>query len=308
VVLDDGPGGNHNGILDSGEVGHLIVTLHNDGVSHTGGLSATVQCDNPHVTFPSGNLIHFSDAPPIGDTIGTVTIKLQSGISGIQQVEFTTSVATQELGTTAPVKFPAWARMNYKESTGQADDVEAPHTSWTITGAAASPPDIFNWVRRENGPFQHSWAIGDSSGITDHALVSPVLNVGSNPLVISFVHRHSFEWDFTAAYFDGGVVEISTDAGATWTDIGGPAYKGGIIATGGGNPLEGRPAFVAQNLSYPGTDTVTLNLGTTYANRHVRIRFRVGTDVFGGYPGWEVNNISVTGITNNPFVTLVASH
>jgi photosystem II stability/assembly factor-like uncharacterized protein len=34
VVLDDGPGGNRNGILDSGEVGHLIVTLHNDGVSH----------------------------------------------------------------------------------------------------------------------------------------------------------------------------------------------------------------------------------------------------------------------------------
>ena len=308
IVLDDGRGSNHNGILDSGELGHLAVTLHNDGTSNIGRLSATLQSSNPNVTFPGGNSINFPDAPSGGDTTGIVTIALASKVSGVQKVEFTITLDPQALATAAPVKFPAWATMNYKESTGQMDDVEAVHTAWTGTGVAPLAPDIFNWSRRENGPFQHAWAIGDSSANTDQALVSPALKVGNKPLVVSFVHRHSFEWDFSSNFYDGGVVEISTDNGITWSDIGASAYGGTIAATGAGNPLEGRHAFVAQNLGYPARDPVTLNLGTAYAHQTVRIRFRVGTDSYGGDPGWEVDNISVSGITNNPFVTLVPSH
>jgi hypothetical protein len=46
-------------------------------------------------------------------------------------------------------------------------------------------------------------------------------------------------------------------------------------------------------------------VGTAFANQYVRIRFRVGASSFVGAPGWDIDNITVTGLTNTPFTTLV---
>ena len=108
-------------------------------------------------------------------------------------------------------------------------------------------------------------------------------------------------------FFDGGVIEISRDGGATWEDISTivePGY-GGTLELEGGNALEGRRAFVAQNAAWPLRDTVTLDLGTALAGQTVRIRFRIGTDFNTGDYGWELDNISVQGTTNMPFPALV---
>ena len=54
--------------------------------------------------------------------------------------------------------------------------------------------------------------------------------MAADPLVISFDHRHSFE-DLTTA-FDGGVIEVSLDGGATWVDIStyaAPGYSGTLV-------------------------------------------------------------------------------
>src|SRR6185312_13306581 len=118
----------------------------------------------------------------------------------------------------------------------------------------------------------------------------------------SWQHRFSFE----NGSFDGGVVEISTDGGASWTDIGTPAYNG-TIALGGLNPIEGRKAFVNRITGWPAFTTVTLNLGTTYANQDVKIRFRVGAALSTGAPGWDIDNITVTGVTSNPFTAVMAN-
>jgi hypothetical protein len=72
-----------------------------------------------------------------------------------------------------------------------------------------------------------------------------------------------------------------------------------------GNPLGGNPAFVGVSPGYPAFTTVTVNLGGSYAGQSVRIRFRIGTDVAVGAPGWEVDDIAFTGITNLPFRGLV---
>ena len=55
----------------------------------------------------------------------------------------------------------------------------------------------------------------DADCATDTQLVSPDLVVGSTaPLVIAFDHKFSFETDTTKpTYFDGGVIELSTDGG-----------------------------------------------------------------------------------------------
>lgn len=136
--------------------------------------------------------------------------------------------------------------------------------------------------------------------------MSPPLVVGADPLVITFDHRHSFE-DLTTP-FDGGVIEISTDGGATWADIStyaAPGYNG-TLSSCCGNPLSGRQAFVGQNPSWPNRDTLSLNLGTALAGQTIRLRFRIATDAAAGDYGWELNNLSFQGITNTPFSALVA--
>src|SRR5260221_6392491 len=59
----------------------------------------------------------------------------------------------------------------------------------------------------------------------DESLVSPKLEVSPTiPFIISFSHRYSFETGPAVqggpdVFFDGGVLEISEDDGATWNDV-----------------------------------------------------------------------------------------
>jgi uncharacterized protein (TIGR03382 family) len=154
----------------------------------------------------------------------------------------------------------------------------------------------------------------DPSFTSDASLTSPPLTAGPGNLTISFSHKFSFE--FTPASgatpsqaFDGGVIEFSTDSGATWTDIGliaNPGYTATLL-TGGTNPLAGRRAFGGTNPSFPASDTFTLFLGNRLAGKTFRLRFRIGTDSNTGAAGWQIDDIAFTGIVGTPFPTLVPS-
>jgi hypothetical protein len=134
-------------------------------------------------------------------------------------------------------------------------------------------------------------AVGpDPDGISDHSLQSPgpglLLPAGARMLF-----DHAFAFD---AGFDGGVVEYSTNNGATWLDAGalmdaGVLYDNAIIE-GSGNPLANRPAFT-QFGSY-GFQKTRMNLAGL-AGQTVRFRFRVGTDSIIGGNGWFVDNVRV---------------
>jgi len=125
------------------------------------------------------------------------------------------------------------------------------------------------------------------------------MHVGSGPLTVAFRHRFSFE----AGNWDGGVIEISKDGGATWADIGVGSYNGSTNA-GTNAPIgAARPAFVARSAGWPNFANVTRNLGTTYANQDVMIRFRAGADDSTGAPGWDIDDIQVTG-AGTPFSSL----
>src|SRR4030095_9248727 len=118
----------------------------------------------------------------------------------------------------------------------------------------------------------------------------------SAPLTISFRHRHAFE----LGAWDGGVIEISTNNGATWTDIGAGAYNGATNAQTAAPIGASRPAFVNRNLGWPNFVSAALNLGTTYANQPIRIRFRIGADETTGAPGWDIDDIAVGGRPPSP--------
>ena len=113
----------------------------------------------------------------------------------------------------------------------------------------------------------------------------------------AFAHfRHSYGMEEgSLANYDGGVVEVSTNGGSTWSDAGalidaGASY-GGTIEINQGNPLGGRLAFVADSFGYTASRLNLANL----AGEDVRFRFRIGTDSFpltDDY-GWFVDDFRI---------------
>jgi hypothetical protein len=193
--------------------------------------------------------------------------------------------------------------------TSRSDDVECGSPSWTPAGSPALDAAA-GWRRLEAAALDHRWLGPDAgSGPKDQFLVSPALQVSAaGSFGFTFRHRYDFESDATPTYYDGGVIEISTDGGTSWTDIGASATPGydGAVSSCCSNPLAGRAAYGASNATYPAFETVSVNLGTAYQGAAVRVRFRVGADEASGGSGWEIDDIVFTGIANTPFCTLLA--
>jgi hypothetical protein len=100
-------------------------------------------------------------------------------------------------------------------------------------------------------------------------------------------------WDFEPPIWDGGVVEYSLNGGTTWSDAmslfsAGASYTG-TVASGYGNPLAARSAFVGTSRGYTGTQ---LNL-SSLAGQNVKFRFRMGTDSLFGWWGWDVDDVRI---------------
>lgn len=310
TLSDDVASCDTDGVLDNGETGTLNVTLMNQGPNNVNHVTLTVTSTNPNVTFPDGNVLSF---PPVqkNDASSRGLRVALNGASGLQVASFQIAVDSPELGV-GSFNISADHRVNYDEvlASSATETIEGAGQGWTASGDAATMPNIVAWQQRTLSPTRRVWWGPDNNGQTDgqkadlpdeQSLTSPVLNVGAGPLTISLVHRFAFE----AGNWDGGVVEISTNGGATWADAGGGTYNGSTVV-GTSAPIgSGRPAYVNRNTGWPNFITSNINLGTTYAGQNVLIRFRVGADESTGAPGWEIDTITINGITNTPFTSLV---
>lgn len=112
---------------------------------------------------------------------------------------------------------------------------------------------------------------------------------------LSFWHRFDFEASNGQAW-DGGVVEVSTDGGTTWDDLGASMAKNGYNSTisgaggAGDNPLAGRPAFGGDS---GGAFIETVAGLDDYVGEAITLRFRLGTDASVGGGGWFVDDITI---------------
>ncbi len=132
------------------------------------------------------------------------------------------------------------------------------------------------------------WAY-DRESITDSAiaLTRDVTIPAGVPVYLRFNHAFLYE-----ATYDGGVVEYSTNGGATWTDAGPlPTDNGynGTLSASYGNPLGGRSAFTGVSNGYISSRADLSRL----AGQSIRIRFRSGTDSSTWNYGWFVDDIRI---------------
>jgi hypothetical protein len=313
TVDDDAVSCDHDGSLDRGETGKITVTLRNGSADALGGITATITSTNGNVVFPEGNTLTFPMTAGGADATASLPIAFAQTVAGIQTMEFAIAFDEASLGLATPVTITRSFRGNIDVvAASTADDSLSPVSAWTPTNEDEFLPIIFNWERKQFSPSDYRWFLLDSEFLSDQTLTSPSLTIGAAPLVWSFQHYHAFETSGSvgtgATAFDGMVLEISVDGG-DWADVGAaniaPSYNYASIALGGGNAIEGRPAFGGRSSGYPEPLAVTVNLGTAYEGHQVRLRFRVATDDSTGRPGEHIRNIQVTGATNTPFWAVV---
>jgi Zn-dependent metalloprotease len=204
----------------------------------------------------------------------------------------------------------------------------APAPEAPVCSSGQSPHDLFfdnlentasgNWVKQLGSGLYQEWfypqnpndvgldATYATSGTTnfwgydqldqaDYSIAmknSVAIPAGSTPY-LRFNHSFGFENDGTpTTAYDGGVLEYSTNGGASWADAGSLLTNNGYngtISSSYQNPLGGRSAFVRESNGYISSRANLASL----AGQSVRFRFRIGTDTSGDDYGWFVDDIRV---------------
>lgn len=305
VTLDDDVAScDSDGYIDNGETGALRVSLRNVGGIPLTATHATVTSSHPAVSFPNGNTIVFPASVPFSASNGALSVSV-SGAAGIQPLDFQIQYDDPNLLEPGPPAEAVTFYGNADASPGSIETVEATNPPWTMSGAQAGADEP--WRRVEIGPTQHRFAAVAPSVPSEQSLVTPPLQVGpTGNFSFTFSQAYSFEFAGTRNN-DGGVIEISGNGGASWSDIGGlasPGY-GGVLSTLSGNPLGGRQAYVGLSPGYPALQTVTVNLGNTWAGQTVLVRFRLAADRTIAST-WEIDDVSFSNLAHLPFQSLGA--
>ncbi|HEY1015079.1 MAG TPA: trypsin-like peptidase domain-containing protein [Herpetosiphonaceae bacterium] len=171
------------------------------------------------------------------------------------------------------------------------EDFEAA-TTWTTGGTAST------WsasTARAHGGTRAFLAVG-SPTVSDQRLTSPAIELpeDQSPLTFQFWDYQSFE-DRSGGCYDGGIIEVSSDDGANWTQLTSltDAYDG-PVANNYQNPLADLNAWCGD----PQDWTRQVASLDDYAGETVRLRFRMGTDSSQGREGWYVDDARVQACIN----------
>jgi large repetitive protein len=289
-------------VLDGGETARITIPVANSGPAALTDVNIRLAATpGVHVEQPSvsvGSLAAYATIPV------SFNVALDDSVSTRLVGDFSVDMSSSN-GCATTLNMPLSMRLNSDDlpESSATETFDTGTSVWTQQGTAKL------WSHNRGSGLDGFWAAADVGTSSDASLISPSLTAGPGPVSISFSHRFSFE-AIGATAFDGGVIEISTSNGATWADIStvaNPDYNS--MLTGGpdttGNPLAGRRAYGRSNLAFPNPETVELQLGTAFAGKTFRIRFRAGSDNVNGARGWEIDNVAFTGIVGMPFPTLV---
>lgn len=215
--------------------------------------------------------------------------------------------------TSTPTAGPSPTPTNTATPTPTRTPTTTPTPTLTPTPTATPPAGVVFWD--DFDPVRETWSHYAAQGVDDWALStayyrSPTHAYFSSdtPTVkdvylltrafvvpagaqLSFWHTYSLE-----SGGDGAVIEISADGGITFADLGSRILTGGytgVIATGWGNPIGGRPAWTGGTLGAMQQVVVDLS---PYAGQTVILRFRLACDDGVGGAGWYIDDVQVAGV------------
>jgi hypothetical protein len=307
ITIDDSTKScDNDGILDSDETGVLKITVKNVGAGVLSMAKVNVSTMTPGLTFPSSPTANVPMLQPFASGTVSIPVAFKAAAPGFVAASIKVEVNDPGLAMPGPISTDFRTRLNAtpRIDSSTIDDVESPMSKW-VTRNDPVLNTASDWRIAQGSATEHFWFGPNPASPADTFLESPALTVGAMPFSFTFRHRWDFEFD-AMAFYDGGALEISSDNGATWTDIGASAMPGynGAFPAQTSNPLRGRRGYVGKSMNYPMFNTETVDLGMRYANQTVKIRFRIGADDAAAGKGWEVDDISFKGITNKPFASI----
>ena len=166
------------------------------------------------------------------------------------------------------------------------DDVESGDGQWSH--AAGQGTDAWAIATANAHSPTRAWFSPDVSAVTDDYLwTTTPFTVGSGAR-LTFWHRYNLE-----SGYDGGVIEISTDGGVTWDDLGPHVTQNpydSTISTGYSSPIGGRSAWSGDNGAW---EQVAVDL-SAYDGQDVQVRWRLACDSSLSRTGWYVDDVEVS--------------
>ncbi len=298
TVVEDAASCDGDGVLDVGETGRVLVVVRNVGAEPLAGPTVSLSSTSTGVAFPSGASATLGKIAPFATRTASIPIRLDEGQHLVPQIALAVGVSDASAALASIVRSAtAVTNIDVTPVASRTDSFEEQTLVWT-----ASP----NGWARVLDPGTTNVAAVRVATTGDHTFQTPALQAtaGQN-LTLAFNHRHRFASSPLGA-LDGGVIEISTD-GIAFVDVAtlvDPGYSATV--TGATNPLLGRLAFTGSNPASPGFDPVTVDLGATFGGQTVVLRFRAGGDDQADDSRWEIDDVTLGGITNKPFPLVVA--
>jgi hypothetical protein len=152
-------------------------------------------------------------------------------------------------------------------------------------------------ARANSGDF--SFHAANSPTVSDQRLVSPpvALPTDANSLNLNFWNYQIIEHRSAGGCWDGAIIEISTDAGTSWTQLTSSTHPyDGLIQSGFSNPLAGLDGWCGDPRPW---HRPVVNLDA-YAGQTVQFRFRLGTDNSVSREGWYIDDVRVQACVDAP--------
>ncbi|HET9950587.1 MAG TPA: M6 family metalloprotease domain-containing protein [Candidatus Eisenbacteria bacterium] len=221
-AIDDSPTtgtpNNGNGLLESGETVLLRFPITNVGATPTGPLVGHVASLEPYLTIYSDAINYAPLAPGQTDSAAVVFADVNLAPDpGSAMVSF------QLLGDFSQILADSF-QMMIGDNTGICENFEGTSAHWY--GVAIGCDGVNEWHRETGLGANHtgfgawSWRLGPVGPVGSYApsedarLISPPILLPSASATLRFWQKYDCEF-----VFDGLWVEISTDAGATWTPL-----------------------------------------------------------------------------------------
>jgi len=164
---------------------------------------------------------------------------------------------------------------------------------WSTAGSSGTVTWVASTDQAHSG--SHSMFAQNVGSVTDQHLATPSISVPDDAVSVflNFQNWQSVESSDTGCY-DGGLLEISTDDGGSWTQVSSDHILvrdyDGSISDGFSNPLGGSQGWCGDPRD--SWDRYSVDLAN-WAGQDVRFRFRVGTDASVTRVGWYVDSVNV---------------